>query len=427
MNKVHVDLPKGTERRFLLPDINHFLNITSPHLERKRFSHNEYIRTIYFNNDQHVVPFETSIKARKYLKEPETYNFDPDSYFLDLKKGHGQDKEKIRLEATLEEATEIINREFKFSDKPLRPYILVEYLRQHYIPKDSSDIRLSVDNNLRYFYFFDDKKEPVFLGEENHPRLEIKEGKVDERFINWIGGIIESLNLIPIISKKFKAYNLLCQYHSKTSGKPFYKEIRDYEIESKLDLDSENLFQKVKQFFVNNSDFILPQHFPYTFESASINRYYRNDGISFKAMFLGDDIEIVRKSESEVLDDMFKLGCITKRKETKGEIIKFDSNLISLSHLEGELHRMRKAFWVENPRNNRIYHISSDCCLGAPGDLYQMEVEYTGRYGMQDKTDLVREREIVDDIAKITKDLLKNFPSLIPSQKTKMGWLGIKE
>jgi hypothetical protein len=84
---------------------------------------------------------------------------------------------------------------------------------------------------------------------------------------------------------------------------------------------------------------------------------------------------------------------------------------------------MRKAFWVKNQKSNRIYHISLDCCLGLPGELYQVEVEYTGKYGKKNEKSDVKEEEIIDDIAKITKSLIDKFPSLKPSTKTKKRWL----
>jgi len=83
---------------------------------------------------------------------------------------------------------------------------------------------------------------------------------------------------------------------------------------------------------------------------------------------------------------------------------------------------MRKAFWVENQQTSKFYHISLDCCLGLPGTLYEIEIEYTGRYINSETT---REEEIIEDIARLTRTLIEKFPKLKPSQLTKQDWLGI--
>ncbi|MEK6906946.1 MAG: hypothetical protein AABW45_00280 [Nanoarchaeota archaeon] len=425
VNEISVDLPKRLERRFLLPDSKDFVDISSEYMKRKKFSDNEYVQTIYFNNDEHIIPFENSVKVRKYM--PNAQNnpiLNDETYFLDIKEGLGNFKQKTRLEANLDEATKILNKKFNFPKNHLRPYVLVEYLRRHYIPKNFSDIRLTLDSGLRYFYLTENNK-LIYLGGEDYTRLEIKEGKSDPKFKNLMEEMIKDLELIPVISKKFKAYNLLNLYHSKISGKKFHKELKDCEIESKLEAESENVFYDIKQTFRNGINFRLPNHFPYTFESASINRYYHSTNGSFKAMFLGNEVEIVRKNEGEIIKDKFGLECIIKRKETKGELVETNSNILTNNSLGGELYRMRKAFWIENEDTKRFYHVSLDCCLGLPGKLYQVEVEYTGKYGEPKEYEKSAEDEILEDIGKITKTLVDKFPSLKPSKTTKMGWLGI--
>lgn len=349
---------------------------------------------------------------------------DNDIYFLDLKRGKGENKEKTRLEVTLEEATKIASELYPFSEIPLRPYTLVEYFRQHYIPKNMENTRLTLDNDLRYFFFPLNKREAVETGrEDNYTILEIKEEKPDKNFNDLMMEMLREVNAFPIISKKFMAYNLLGLYHIKTSGKPLYKELKDYELESKLEVDIEECFQRIKQFFEEgNSDFKLPSHFPYTIESASINRYYRNDQGLFKAMLRRSEAEIVRKGNIEVVKDELGLDCIIKRKETKGNIVPIDSQMMASAQLQGELLRMRKAFWVNNPQTLRSYHISLDCCLGLPGMLHEVEVEYVGRH-IDSETN---EEEIIMDVTNLTSLLIEKFPELKPSRLTKQDWLGIK-
>jgi len=119
-DKIKIDLPTRTEKRYIISSPEIFLDRISPYVERKRFSNNEYVQTIYFNNDEHVVPFEFSIKARRYMPGfSDCPVLENATYFLDLKRGKGEDKQKVRLEAKLEEATKIINKEYSFSKIPL--------------------------------------------------------------------------------------------------------------------------------------------------------------------------------------------------------------------------------------------------------------------------------------------------------------------
>lgn len=430
-NRIKVDLPLRTERRYVILTPGEFLNSITPYVERKKFSDSEYVQTIYFNNEEHAVPFGFSIKARQYLPQiaGQPILDDREKYFLDLKQGQGENKQKERLETTLGEATKIVNERHRFSEIPLRPYVAVQYLRRHYIPKGIEDVRLTLDSEQKYFFFPSHQKESIEIGEvDGYVQLEIKQKSPNAYFDNLVKEILTNSNAFPVISKKFTAYNFLGLYHAKTSGKPFHKELQGYEIESKLVTDSESVFPKVKRLFeAESSDFKLPAHFPYTFESASINRYYRSSKGLFKAMLRRNEVEIVRKGDIEVVEDPFGLNCVLKRKEVKGEIIPIDSEIVSTAELQGELYRMRKAFWVENPRSSRFYHISLDCCLGLPGTFYEVEVEYSGRYGgpevvAGDRT----EEEIVEDIAKISMILIREFPELKPTQLTKQSWLGVE-
>lgn len=427
--QVVVDLPERIEKRFLVFDRESFLKKIEPYFERIFFSENEFVQTIYFNNEEHVVPFGFSIKARRYLQKPvDFFSLLEGKYFLDLKKGIGENKEKIRFEVSLEEAARIVNEQFKFSDKQLRRYVAVEYLRNHFVPKNSDGMRITVDDNASYFFFPDSDSNGIEIGKESgFCRVEIKSSGKNNAFFPIAEKILSECNAIPIISKKFTAYNFLGIYLAKTFGKKFRKELKNCEIESKMELESENVFHKIKKFFENgNSNFRLPVHFPFTFSSASINRYYKQGGEVFKAMFRGKDIEIVRKKKTEFVGNKLGLNCILKREEMKGEIVPINSELISSAELLGELYRMRKAFWIVNSNNNRFYHITLDCCVGRSGTMHELEVEYTGVYSEYSENIMANEAEIVNDIAEITQILLDNFPELKPSTLTKQEWLGIE-
>lgn len=94
-NSVRIDLPIRTEKRYIISSSEDFLRKISPYAQRKRFSDDEHVQTIYYNNEEHAVPFDLAIKARRYLPRfPDSPALDGGVYFLDFKKGEGQYKKK---------------------------------------------------------------------------------------------------------------------------------------------------------------------------------------------------------------------------------------------------------------------------------------------------------------------------------------------
>ncbi len=422
MKNVSVDLPNRTEKRYIIQAPEALLEAISPHVREKVFSDNEYVQTTYFNNEDHVVPFTLSLKARKYLPEPITLpEIDDCIYLLDVKTGKKDNKQKVRRESTLRDAVELINRTYKFQ-RPVRPYTTVGYHRNHYVPNNGNGMRITIDNGMEYFLFPEGQTAGEFIGQEDYTRVEVKGDDNDETFRMLIR-LIESLDVHPAISKKFTAYGLMGMCVTRKFGKKLRKDIKDCEIEAKLETDSEDVFYEMKDLFRGEeSGFRLPPHFPFTIESASINRYLRNSDGIFKAKLGYDQIELVKKSETEIVDDLLRTNCIMKRRELKGTVVPMDSDILKQAEILGELYRMRKAFWVDTP-NGRTYHISIDHCDGHPGTLYEVEVEYVGNY---EGTETAEEGKVVDDISRITDMFIKRFPSVRPSQLTKQAWLGIK-
>ena len=100
-------------------------------------------------------------------------------------------------------------------------------------------------------------------------------------------------------------------------------------------------------------------------------------------------------------------------------------NITKGAKLEGEIQRYRKAFWVENPKTGRFYHISLDVSVAGPRKLYQIEVEYTGRYCVEKKVKYYK-KAIIDDISDITKSVLAVSKSIKPSTLSKQEWVTTK-
>lgn len=417
MEKVQVDLPARIEKRFILPNSADFVRELLRTSEEVRFSDRTCVQTIYLNNDEHEVPLSSSLKARLYIPDLKNHPTIRDSeYFIDVKEAtskHHRKKERTRMK--LADAVRILSDGFKL---PLRPFVAVEYSRRHFRP-NGTNTRITVDGQLKYFRLTE-KGEFVDIGKEDYDRVEIKSG--ENGGAQRTEDLLIASRAIPVISKKFVAYNFLRAFLEAKYGNRIYKELPGIEIESKLELIAKDPLFEIKDLFRQGEvpGFILPPQFPFTVVSGSLNRYYQDERGVFKAMFRGNTARIIRKGKIEVVKDPYNLNCILRREEHKGESISTDSAILKTSRVLGELYRDRKAFWVDKPTTGRTYHLSLDRCSSDFGELYELEIEFAGNYNDVRATS---EKEMIEDIAFLTKFMLERFPGLKVSQLTKENWL----
>jgi hypothetical protein len=423
---IKTDLPERKEERYI-PFSPNFIDLLKRDLKRHKFSDNEIVQTIYFSNNDHSLPFLLTLKTRRYLPDkdklaPKTFR---GKWFFDIKERRDDKKYKTRIKTTLKDALDIANKKYGKKIMPLRPFFMLKYKRQHYVYSDEKGVyaRFSTDTNTRYFYFDDKQKKPVLIGIEPYPRLEIKTKGNSKKLTELIGKLKSDLNVIPVISKKGQAYNLLCKHMLKKDGMGFLKEVKECEIELKLESRTDSVFPLVFNAFKSGKyAYKIPDHFKHVFESSSINQYYKNAKESFKVLLRPDNMSVVRKGKVKMCSNAENLKCILKRSEIKQRLKNIQPEILRKGILRGELYRYRKAFWVENPETRRIYHISLDICQSSDKKLYEMEVEYTGRFAASIQPN-VNEQEIIDDIAKITKILLSLSGDLKESTLTKREWL----
>jgi hypothetical protein len=414
------------EKRTIIENIERFDALTKNFLEEKKYSNNQWVQTIYFNNNEHTNPFSLSLRARRYIPQAqEEIQITPsDIFFFEIKKEENFQKTKKRFECTLEEATKYVNELFP-QEHPLRPYTLVQYKRNHYSPKKCEQIRITLDSDMNYFYFLNDALKTTYLGKEKQYRLEVKEEKKQNRHSKNIESILSELNAISTISKKFESYFLLNLYKTTLNPIAPKKELINMEIESKIGFDygnPENIFSEIRNiFFKETQGFIIRPSYQHIHESASINQYKLTpENKLIKVLLKGGDCRIVTKGETEIVKVDGLEDCIIKRKEIKGPIISSWSDDIITSALVNELYRKRKAFWLENTKTHRVYHISLDKCVDSFGrTLHQLEIEGTGTAGIPQ----TNEQAVIDDTAKLSKFILENFKEVRPSIITKEEWL----
>jgi hypothetical protein len=405
--------------------LGEFIRGIKPITTEKEFK-TGYNQTLYLNNSEHEVPFGISIKARKYSKlswgKKIKLNLN-DEWILELKKDliieDSRLRQKERKNLKLKDISKILQKETKdFSlSLPLRPCVADSYRRRHYLVKGSDDFRITIDDNLNY-YFFESGLIGIKIGQEDYIRIEVKvpPNKLKSSKFKMIRNLLLKLKAEPIISKKDTAYALLGKYLRNKFNEKTAKS--DIEIEAKLSLDGrkQNIFHKIRNDFKRGriNGFGPMKGFPYILESGRLHKYIVNHQNNYIRIGLkGDSQTTTLKENSETIKDLLNLNCILKRREIKISQPKKDLNQ-SLRML----YRKRKYFIVQNNKNKETYCILIDRCTCGAKELFQIEIEGLTLSSLRDK-----EAEIIKDIAYITNKILRKYKDLKPTTQTKLDWL----
>ena len=97
--KIYLTLPQRTEKRYVILSQEKFLDRLSSIAARVILSDDEYVQSIYINNEDHFHPFFYSTKLRRFLPQPSNLpRLDDGTYFLDEKRVVAGHVEKERYE-----------------------------------------------------------------------------------------------------------------------------------------------------------------------------------------------------------------------------------------------------------------------------------------------------------------------------------------
>lgn len=451
-------------------NVDRFLSSIQTYFSKKVYnSHTPISSTIYLNNDEHEVPWWLSLKLRRYLqtysKVPKFYQ--NKKYFFDIKDSHWSDRGqrlKKRFESKGNEALKLVNSVFFGNGfncslkndkteigvynfpitKPLRPYLAIEYRRQNYFTPNGR-IKMTLDHDVTYYFFPNDGK-AIYLGKEKGLRVEMKCDIDYTSSVEYaaVKEIINSCDAVPIISKKYNAYNLIARHIVRSKGQKLVNELSNHEVEAKLIVKKEKmacLVVSLKDKFRNGfiPGFQLSKRFPFTLETGNLAKYFlrasQPEREIYKIMYKGKWFQIVTKERQVIIKTLFKYP-ILERRENKGQgyllisKIKPSSLICQMSSLKGKIlsvndfFRARKAFWITNIETDRRYHVSIDYCV-APGDiLSELEVEYSGTPNLIDGSKRAR-KLIIDDIKFLVENIIKAYPrgTFTPTTLTKYQWI----
>lgn len=384
----------------------------------------DYNHTLYFNNSEHEVPFEASIKGRRYASGPFSGNLDPEEeWIFEIKRDiisensrlREKQRENLRLKEILEKLSKMDKIETSPINFPLGPYVVDSYRRRHY--RGGDDFRITLDDNLVY-HFLEGGFSGKEIGREDYTRVEVKipVHKISSAEVQRISNVLNMLEAEQIISKKDMAYNLLSKYLRNKYGRSVPSS--DIEIEAKLLLDKEHqhVFNQIKNDIENKSieGFVIPKEFPYVLEGGKLHYYIINPQNDYLRISVkGKAKTIISKENSEIIGDAFGLNCIIKRKEIKEPL---SDDVLSLP--SKIIYRKRKYFIAENEKTRNSYSILIDRSTYDHNELFQMEIE-----GLLLNPSATEETEIIQEIADLTNKLIKKYPILKPAPLTKLDWL----
>lgn len=381
-----------------------------------------YVQTVYLSDDQQTHSIGISLRARRYLASGhdglrlsdlsgQLFDFEikQESQDGDMTKVKSP-RQKLLLRQTSEVAEE-------FTGEKVRPYFVVEYLREHFVRGDS--LRVTLDTGTRFFFLAPSHDETIPLGasgESNGIRIEFKYDPITETdLVSRIIDELLSLGAIPVISKRMQAFNLLRVWRDRNFGvgkKNIVKETPGLEIEAKFSITGNlnRLFSgMIGQDF---SPFQLDPSYPFVASSSSVNHYWgktmgagteegakvlcRGSIMNFVVKDGGSNVDplygIVRRGEKKHPRFEYEGGGIDKLAQDRG----LDKDLT----YAGYLFRNRKAVWLRGPEE-RLYHLSVDRCRTDIPDqqLCQIEVECTGRVGTKNnRSQADNEKTIIGEL-----------------------------
>lgn len=411
------------------------------------------VRTVYFNDEGYSVPWGYSLRARKYLNDfSNEISFEPnDIYQIQLKHSLGDFRTKEKIDCPFAECAAIFEKKISRNGPiGLRPYIVCEYRRKHFVSRKSEHLRVTVDYDVKFYFLEEDTLKAIPIGGEDFIRLEIKENKTgngsDEHLI--IERILNNLGALPVISKREHAFGF-AGLHIDKRGNRLFKELKNQELEAKFMVDHPNpaqLLNDLRCYLMKCQPFTVPAHYPYMQGGAGLNYYWSHfDNVvkmeCAKLRFIGQSFKPVLKKGNELIISENRNAIVLCRQEIK-EQARFLSPAVLFRYLgdldirlgplqaEGHFLRSRRAFWPENLDTGRVFHISIDRSSAIKNnELWQMEIEYTGCFPETklepDKKKAKRKiaREIIQ-LSDVVLDFCnKNKTCLAPTTLTKYDWL----
>ena len=404
-------------------------------LTRVQYSRRTWVRTIYLNNDSHDVPWDLNIKLRRYFDDPVrgAFKLPAGDWVLETKvttRGDFIQKRKSRHRHNLN----AILRRFRRLDAlcdlgeshaacplnlPLRPYLGIEYHREHFIHHTREGyMRVTLDRDTRFWHQLDEGAW-IPLGTESGIRFEIKcdPHMTASRLFERLIALLIKMRAVPIISKRYAALNRLTLWQRSLVPMPFYETPR-IEYAAIFDVPpalaptiSAELFHLFRH---PCQGFILDRTRNWMSEWSMVCIYLEKN----KRVNLYGDFS--RETREQRYLRLSPYQNIVTRKELKGteHIIVPTAIIADMEDTapRGVLMRYKRQFWVRS-RSDRVYKVSVNRFFNCATQQYLtgLHLKYAGS-----ATDCapVEPRVIAGELRALVSIVRTVFPALRPTHQS---------
>jgi hypothetical protein len=399
------------------------------HLMNRNIFPDPYNQTLYFNNNDHEVPFTYSIRARRYETGPlrSSFTLDPDSkWIFEYKTTRSSNGRFIRYKRrddgqTLSDVIARVGKIRKLGGvnipHRLFPYSAASYVRNHFL-ESARGIRVTVDEDVR-FYKFTGKLTGKTIGRADHAIVELKvpPHRTGSELESELQHLLRDQDAYQGISKKATVFNLIDEQRRK-AGEAYRVPRHDTEIEAKIALDSEteDAFTGIREDIAVGKigGFRLSRKYGGVTETGRLHRYAltpNNDYVRVEGN--GDPRHFhTVKEEVEVANDPYNLRNVIRRHE-----VVEPTNAQLLKQPMKTLQRKRKYFMVEETTGRNEFAVVIDRTTHRGHELYQMEIDDILNSPTYDL-----EKRSVTGVATIANFLVEEY-SLEPTTLTKGEWL----
>jgi len=384
-------------------------------------------QTLYFNNDEHEVPFTYSIRGRRYQQQPFSERFKlklGDRWIFEVKNTRSERGRFIRHKRRNEmlPLREILGRVRKMNRLGRVPiphrlglYAAASYSRNHFLESDRG-VRVTMDEHVRYFAF--EGLTGTMLGASNKAIVELKipPGRTGSPLVRKIHSLLRKENAEQGISKKATIFNLIEQ-QAKISGAAYKEPNHNTEIKAKLALDAEDqsIFPRIRTDLSEGriEGFSLSKSYPGVMETGKLYHYVQvptHEYVRFETS--GQARSATIKENFQVIQDPYRLGNVIKRREIKQPI---KPGMLKMPYKI--LTRRRKYFMVERNGGSHEYAVMMDRSTHRGHELYQLEVE-----DVLNSPSAKSEARSISDVASMSNYLIEEY-ALEPTTLTKNQWL----
>lgn len=272
----------------------------------------------------------------------------------------------------------------------MSPLFVVEYECSRYLHNAGGKKNIvSVDQNIRFYQTpISEESKMQAMGGIDGCIVEYKESSDDTKLRWQLYRTLVASNGTRFYGKKGEALNLLQRLRSKNAP-PIRNELKEYEVESKLDIltDLQHASRLVSQLYnhfdQDDGNFVITPHFGWVNSQSVMGTYVLDPHDPNREGKLLVGLDAKYSTKRLLAEDS---NGVLVRQEDKGSRFEYSRQQAREAMLDmqiaGKTQRIRRASYLSSKTTGRVYKLAVDFNWKLPiqeDDFFsQLEVEYTG-------------------------------------------------